>query len=69
MGEWVDPDAPVVRPAGKDQPEVTSGGWVGSSFDLLSGADVSDDPDTVPNELWDELFTPPPPPPPKPPEE
>lgn len=68
MGEWVDANAPIARPPGKDLPEVTSGGWVGSSFDLLSGADVSDDPDTVPNALWDELF-PTPGQPPKPPKE
>lgn len=60
MGEWVDPDAPVSpRDAKKDLPEVSSGGWVASSFDLLSGSEVSDDPDTVPNALWDELFGPP----------
>jgi hypothetical protein len=57
-GEWVDPAAPPVGPSPKDLPEVSYGGWATSSFDLLSGADVSDDPDTVPNEQWDELFPP-----------
>ena len=42
----------------KDLPEVHSGGWIVSSFDLLKGADVADDPDTVPDELFDELFPP-----------
>jgi hypothetical protein len=39
-------------------PEVSSGGWVVSSFDLLSGADVIEggDGDTVPGDLLDELF-------------
>ena len=59
MGEWIDLDAPVERPAPIDLPEVSSGGWVTSSFDLLRGTDVSDDPDTVPGELLDELFAPP----------
>jgi hypothetical protein len=59
-GEWVDVNAPIARPSRNDLPEVSSGGWVGSSFDLLSGADVSDDPDTVPNALLDELFQTPP---------
>lgn len=59
MGEWIDPDAPPPVPAPSGSlPEVSSGGWVASSFDLLRGTDVSDDPDTVPNALWDELFAP-----------
>ena len=37
-------------------PEVSTGGWLVSSFDLLSGADVVEGPDTVPAELFDELF-------------
>ncbi len=65
-GEWVDlvPQArPQANPqanaqAGKDLPEVSYGTWVTSSYDLLDGADVSDDPDTLPGELFDELFTP-----------
>jgi hypothetical protein len=56
MGEWVDPDAPVGPAPATELPEVSHGGWVTSSFDLLRGADVSDDPDTVPDALWNELF-------------
>jgi hypothetical protein len=56
LGEFVDPDAhPPPRPAAGD-PE--SGGWVMSSFDLKHGAEVSEGPDTVPDDLFDELFPP-----------
>ena len=65
-GEWVDP-ATSTHPSKKDLPEVSSGGWVVSTFDLLSGTDVSESPDTVPDELFDELFRPPPAPPKAPP--
>ena len=57
QGEWIDPDAPPL--SGKsDLPEVSSGGWIMSSFDLLSGAEVSENPETVPDALFDELFRP-----------
>jgi hypothetical protein len=59
MGEWVDTNAPAppAEPAPKkDLPEVYSGGWVVSSFDLLTGVDISEGHDTVPDELFDELF-------------
>ena len=58
MGEWIDPEAPPAPAPANNLPEVSSGGWVASSFDLLRGTDVSDDPDTVPSALWDELFAP-----------
>lgn len=59
MGEWVDPSAGVTVPAPRAElPEVSSGGWIVSSFDLLNGADVDDGPNTVPDELFDELFAP-----------
>jgi hypothetical protein len=32
------------------------GGWLTSTFDLLSGAHVRDFADTIPSELWDELI-------------
>ncbi len=35
-----------------------AGAWAESSFDLLLGADVSDETDTVPTALLDELFSP-----------
>jgi len=53
LGEFVDPDAQPPRPATTD-PE--PGGWVMSSFDLLHGADISEGPDTVPDDVFDELF-------------
>jgi hypothetical protein len=31
---------------------------VTSSYDLLSGSDVTEDPDTLPGDLFDELFAP-----------
>jgi hypothetical protein len=55
-GEYVDPAALTTDRHPKDQPEVVYGGWIESSFDLLHGADISDDPDTVTPELFDELF-------------
>jgi hypothetical protein len=58
MGEWVNEAAPVVPKASKDLPEVDHGPWVRSSHDLLDGADVTEDPDTLPDELFDELFPP-----------
>lgn len=58
MGEWVDLDARTPPPAAAPDvlPEVTTGGWVVSSFDLLKGTDVDDGPNTVPDDLFDELF-------------
>jgi hypothetical protein len=56
MGEWVDPahlvDEPTLVP---NLPEVSSGGWVISSFDLLHGTDITED-TTIPGDLLDELF-------------
>jgi hypothetical protein len=59
MGEWVDPAAAPTRPAARTElPEVSSGGWVVSSFDLLQGTDIVEGPHTVPDDLFDELFPP-----------
>ena len=58
MGEWVDSAAPVIPKVSKDLPEVSYGTWVTSSYDLLDGAEVIEDPDTLPGELFDELFGP-----------
>jgi hypothetical protein len=58
MGEWVVNAPRVIPQPNKDLPEVSYGTWVTSSYDLLDGADVSDDPDTLPGELFDELFAP-----------
>lgn len=57
MGEWVDPGAAAIS-AKRDLPEVSSGGWIMSSFDLLSGAEVNENPETVPDALFDQLFPP-----------
>ncbi|MEO8155198.1 MAG: hypothetical protein ABI605_19200 [Rhizobacter sp.] len=58
LGEWVDPHIPDAASKKKDDdlPEVSSGRWARSSFDLLSGVDIDDSPNTVPDELFDELF-------------
>lgn len=60
LGEWVDRSAPPPRPAPTttptELPEVSTGGWIVSSFDLLRGADVDTSGDTVPDDLFDELF-------------
>jgi hypothetical protein len=58
QGQWVDPTKSRNDPTKGNLPEVSYGGWASSSFDLLSGVDVSDDPDTVPDALFDELFSP-----------
>ena len=69
LGEFV--DARTVAPKQKSEPEppplpeatVSTGGWVVSSFELLSGADVTEGFDTVPGDLFDQLFASPTPPP------
>ena len=55
MGEWVDASRHD-EPASSSLPEVSSGGWVMSSYDLLQGSDISEVEDTIPGELFDELF-------------
>lgn len=69
LGEWVDRSAPpptiaLAKPAPPqltDLPEVRTGGWLVSSYDLLSGTEIDDAEDSVPMELFDELFPPRPP--------
>lgn len=58
LGEWVDPNAKPEPTAPKELPEVSSGGWIVSSFDLLNGIEMNDGANTVPDELFDELFAP-----------
>jgi hypothetical protein len=59
MGEWVVIKAAPVAPRPRnDLPEVSYGTWVTSSYDLLDGTDVKEDPDTLPGDLFDALFTP-----------
>lgn len=65
MGEWVeivhareiDP-VPARTLVMRSLPADEDGHWLMSSFDLLSGADVTEDPDTMPGELLEELFAP-----------
>jgi hypothetical protein len=56
--ERVDKDAPAMSKPRSDLPEVSYGNWVTSSYDLLDGVEVTEDPDTIPDELFDELFVP-----------
>jgi hypothetical protein len=59
MGEWVDASlSPVVEAAKKDEPATHSSRWeTSSAFDLLSGADVIENPPDVPDELFDQWFS------------
>jgi hypothetical protein len=58
MGAWVDSGSTSPpRPPRIDLPEVSSGSWITSSYDLLHGTDIVEGDDTtVPAELFDELF-------------
>ena len=58
MGEWVEMAAPVIPKPSNDLPEVSDGSRVTSSYDLLDGTEVIEDPDTLPGDLFDELFAP-----------
>lgn len=59
LGQWVDPSAKAAGRSPAGLPEVLTGGeWLASSFDLLSGLDVSEGRATVPVDLFDELFPP-----------
>jgi hypothetical protein len=55
LGEWVDPALPKAEQPSPDEPEVNTGGWVMSSFDLLVGADVTEHSGAKARELFDEL--------------
>lgn len=66
QGEFVDtskPPAPAPAPAAAEKPEPSYGSWLESSFELLHGTEINDSPDTVPDDLFDELFAPQPAPP------
>jgi len=56
-GRWVDPDASPIGPHEMDLLDVPYS-WASSSYDLLNGCDVSDEPDTLTNAQLDELFPP-----------
>lgn len=62
MGEFVDVD-PLTGPvdaAGEVAPRVLDPApvvdWRGSSWDLLNGCEVNDDEDSIPGDLFDDLF-------------
>lgn len=58
QGTWVDPAAATAASPPKKlaEPEVSSGSWITSSFDLLHGTDVVEQPGTSDGALFDELF-------------
>jgi hypothetical protein len=63
MGAWVDTNPtpkvePVKSQAISSLPVDDDGHWLMSSFDLRYGAEVSEEPTTVPGDLFDELFPP-----------
>lgn len=65
QGEWIDPKTvaatPPPSPPKLAEPEVSSGSWVTSSFDLLHGTDVVESQDGSDSALFDALFAPEPP--------
>jgi hypothetical protein len=56
LGEWVDPNLPPPAPPPSPDPHDAERGWRRSTYDLLAGVDVDDNPNTVPDDLFDELF-------------
>lgn len=61
LGAWIDLDAKAEAPGPSptELPEVsTRGGWLDSSLELLNGTDVREVDDTLPGELFDEMFPP-----------
>lgn len=57
LGRFVDEDARSVTPSeSAEEPEFIEPGWRQSSFDLAFGLEVRDASDTVPGEMWDDLF-------------
>lgn len=56
MGEWVQKVGVATPRPSMELPEVSYDSWVTSSYDLLTGTDVIDNSDTVPSDLFDDLF-------------
>ena len=54
MGEWVDKAAPVAQKPGTEAPG-SSGTWLSSS-ELFDGADVTEDPDALADDVFEELL-------------
>jgi hypothetical protein len=57
LGEWVDPNLPPPPPE-REHTDEAPGGWRRSTYDLLNGVEIDDNPNTVPDDLFDELFGP-----------
>ena len=55
LGEFIDPDVPS-PPVRVKSLDIVQPGWAISSFELLRGVDISEDPETVPADLFDQLF-------------
>ncbi|MET0335532.1 MAG: hypothetical protein ABW190_14770 [Rhizobacter sp.] len=60
LGEWVDPNLPPPAPPKPEHTDADDGVWRRSTYDLLKGVEVDDNPNTVPDDLFDELFGDPP---------
>jgi hypothetical protein len=58
LGEHVDSTHAGTPTIKSEPPEAFPDSWASSSFDLSHGVDVSENADTVPAELLDELFQP-----------
>lgn len=58
LGEWVDPNLPQPPTPKPEHGEEAPGGWRRSTYDLLKGVEIDDNPNTVPDDLFDELFGP-----------
>ena len=64
QGEWVLPEAAPAKPPAKiAEPEVSSGSWITSSFDLLHGTDIVESQDPSDSGLFEDFVLPDPPPP------
>lgn len=55
LGEFVDPDTQPA-PNHVNPPDIGQPGWAISSFELMRGVEISEDAETVPAELFDQLF-------------
>lgn len=54
LGEIVDPDVPITKaPDPSSVEEMPDAAWLGSSYDLLNGLEVTE---TAPDELFEDLF-------------
>ena len=64
MGEVVDVDPMTTTPPGAEEADVAAKvldpapvvDWRSSSWDLLNGCEVNDDEESIPGDLFDELF-------------